>query len=117
MFVMTESGALPLMPVLPVKAKNRISTNRKQRYRDILYYRQKKRCYYCACRIGRNSYGCQAESRLDHKIPFSRGGDNGLGNLVLACKKCDIRKGDRTSEEYFRAKMKQNNLQTRDTLA
>lgn len=36
---------------------------------------------------------------IDHVVPRSRGGRNSLVNLVVACKQCGSRKGDRTPEE------------------
>lgn len=38
----------------------------------------------------------------DHVVPRARGGSNDLSNLVLACNKCNQRKGAR-SAEVFRA--------------
>ena len=36
----------------------------------------------------------------DHKIPRSAGGVNQLENYLLACRRCNNRKGDRTYEEF-----------------
>lgn len=46
------------------------------------------RCVYCE-KVIELEYAI-----LDHRIPISRGGSNRLDNLVLACKPCDIEKGD-----------------------
>ena len=43
-------------------------------------------CAYC----GRNLTFTQAT--LDHFLPQSLGGNSGLGNLVIACEKCNKRK-------------------------
>lgn len=53
-------------------------------------------CYYCeqAIPIG--------ESHLEHKRPISRGGTNSRRNLVLSCARCNLRKGKKTHEEFFR---------------
>ncbi len=36
----------------------------------------------------------------DHRIPLSRGGDNGIANIILACHACNGRKGMRTEAEF-----------------
>ena len=36
---------------------------------------------------------------MDHVIPKSRGGKNTWENLVAACKKCNQKKGSRTTKE------------------
>lgn len=48
-------------------------------------------CYYCKKTRGKT---------LDHKVPMSRGGDDSLGNLVLACSRCNELKDDMTEEEF-----------------
>ena len=47
------------------------------------------RCLYCGA--------TPKESRLevDHVIPVARGGTNDIGNLVVACRECNIGKGKR----------------------
>jgi 5-methylcytosine-specific restriction endonuclease McrA len=40
-------------------------------------------CFYC---------GSNQEIQLDHIFPISRGGKHQIGNLVAACKKCNISK-------------------------
>jgi hypothetical protein len=37
---------------------------------------------------------------MDHRIPLSRGGGAGLGNLGLACAVCDNAKGPLLESEY-----------------
>lgn len=37
---------------------------------------------------------------VDHAIPVSRGGPNGLDNLVVCCKFCNKAKGDMNDTEY-----------------
>jgi hypothetical protein len=38
--------------------------------------------------------------RLEHVVPYSRGGPNTIENRVLACERCDIRKANRTPQEW-----------------
>lgn len=53
--------------------------------------------------FGRDDYRCQycpgdAES-IDHVVPRSRGGQHVWENVVAACRRCNVRKGDRTPAE------------------
>jgi 5-methylcytosine-specific restriction endonuclease McrA len=47
-------------------------------------------CQYC---------GIKSDLTLDHVFPKSRGGGDSWENLVTACNKCNVRKGNRTPEE------------------
>lgn len=46
-------------------------------------------CVYC---------GSRRALTIDHLIPLSKGGDNGMDNLACACKSCNSMKRDRTPE-------------------
>jgi len=50
-------------------------------------------CQYCGCQKDRS------ELTLDHVIPRSRGGQSTWDNLVVACRRCNQRKGNRTPQE------------------
>ena len=55
----------------------------------------------------RDQYACQYTGEeypkhlltIDHVIPRSRGGMTTWGNVVAACRKCNIKKGNRTPSE------------------
>ncbi len=55
--------------------------------------------------LHRDSHACQYcgysgdELTLDHVIPRSRGGPDSWENLVSACVRCNVKKGNRTPEE------------------
>lgn len=55
--------------------------------------------------LRRDSYTCQYCNRrgerltVDHVIPRSRGGDTAWTNVVAACLRCNLRKGNRLLEE------------------
>jgi 5-methylcytosine-specific restriction endonuclease McrA len=55
--------------------------------------------------LHRDSYSCQYctytgdELTLDHIIPRSRGGGDSWENIVAACVRCNVRKGNRTPKE------------------
>ena len=53
------------------------------------------RCAYC---------GLEAPLDADHRIPLSRGGSNFIGNIVPACRPCNLRKHMLT-EAQFRARL------------
>lgn len=55
--------------------------------RRNLLRRDEARCQYCGRRPG------QAELSIDHVVPRSRGGETSWENCVLACVRCNRRKG------------------------
>lgn len=62
--------------------------------RQNLLLRDRFTCQYCG-KILKNP----KERTIDHVIPKSRGGKTIWSNVVLCCKKCNLKKGDRTPEE------------------
>lgn len=58
-----------------------------------LYRREEGRCAYCGRQIS------LMKSTIDHILPKSKGGDNSWTNLVLACRRCNLRKGNRMLKE------------------
>ena len=65
---------------------------------EKLKEKQKGRCYYCGKKLNMIDTG---EHHVDHKTPVSRGGNNNIDNLVLACKQCNKEKYNKTEEEYW----------------
>lgn len=49
-------------------------------------------CAYCKIALPSNFH-------VDHVVPLSRGGGNGLGNICLACPRCNFRKGAKLISE------------------
>ncbi len=62
--------------------------------RANLLVRDNYTCQYCGKSV-RNP----KDRTIDHVIPRSRGGKTVWENVVLCCRKCNLRKGDRTPEE------------------
>ncbi|MDY7101377.1 MAG: HNH endonuclease [Actinomycetota bacterium] len=57
--------------------------------RRAVFHRDDHRCQYC---------GRAAES-IDHVVPRSRGGQHEWENVVAACRRCNLAKGDRLLTE------------------
>lgn len=62
------------------------------RHRTMIEKRDGLACAFCGAR--------GKELVLQHLIPTIRGGGDEPENLVLACKRCNVRKGDRTPDEF-----------------
>lgn len=58
--------------------------------RPNLFRRDRGECQYC---------GSQKQLTIDHVIPKSKGGKTSWSNLVTACNRCNILKGDKTPEQ------------------
>ena len=55
---------------------------------------QRYRCMYCGVRLTTDNL------QIDHMDPVSRGGSNDDVNLQALCRRCNIRKGNHTDEEF-----------------
>jgi 5-methylcytosine-specific restriction endonuclease McrA len=60
--------------------------------REYLLDKWGRTCAYC----GRKNVPLEVE----HIVPKSRGGTNRVSNLTISCRKCDLKKGDKTAEEF-----------------
>ncbi|MEI6232471.1 MAG: HNH endonuclease [Planctomycetota bacterium] len=61
--------------------------------RRNIFERDENSCQYCARKMDRT------DLTLDHVVPRSRGGTSTWTNIVLACVKCNMKKGDRLLTE------------------
>lgn len=61
--------------------------------RRNIFLRDRNQCQYCGARPPRE------EMTIDHVVPRSRGGKTVWENVVLACSKCNVRKGNRLLSE------------------
>lgn len=55
------------------------------------------KCYNC---------GSNENQSIDHRIPISRNGEHGIGNLMTLCRSCNASKKDKTIMEWKISKMK-----------
>jgi len=77
--------------VIGAKIKNIKKTQRPSK--KLLYHRDNGKCQYCEKKLK------ICEATIDHVTPKSRGGQDTWQNLVIACTKCNQRKGDRRPSE------------------
>ncbi|MDH3297037.1 MAG: HNH endonuclease [Gemmatimonadota bacterium] len=70
---------------------------RRQVTNTFLFARDGYSCQYCGKH--RSDLGYRESLTRDHVVPLSRGGDNSWLNVVTACSKCNLRKGNRTPSE------------------
>lgn len=64
--------------------------------RAIIAERDGWTCCYCSAPLTPDGQGERAPT-IEHRLPRSRGGTNGLENLALACWKCNNDRGDGTT--------------------
>ena len=61
--------------------------------REYLLEKFGRKCAYC----GKENI---PDLEVEHIIPKTRGGSNRVSNLTIACKKCNLKKGNQTAEEF-----------------
>ena len=66
----------------------------RQHRKRVLIHRHGRDCAYCGCTIKHKNI------TVDHVVPRSRGGSDELGNLRIACPKCNQMKADRTPQQW-----------------
>jgi len=70
---------------------------RRQVTNTFLFARDSYCCQYCGRH--RRELGYRESLTRDHILPISRGGDNTWLNVVTACSRCNLRKGNQTPDE------------------
>lgn len=70
---------------------------RRQVTNTFLFARDEYTCQYCGRH--RSNLGYRESLTRDHVVPKSRGGGNGWTNVVAACSRCNLEKGDRLPRE------------------
>lgn len=94
-FKINSAGGKAYSVPAVVKSRDYIKTRKSlvRFSRTNIYLRDKYVCQYCGKPFGPKSL------TFDHIIPKSRGGETTWNNIVTACKKCNVRKKDKTPEE------------------
>lgn len=60
-----------------------------------------KMCHYCDKALPRPGTKGGRRTQLDHKSSKSKGGTHDLSNLLVCCRPCNLRKGNKTYEDYL----------------
>jgi 5-methylcytosine-specific restriction endonuclease McrA len=68
--------------------------------RNLLWEKSQK-CAFCNARLCNQHPDAQNYATLDHLIPKSLGGCDGLPNLALSCSRCNKTKADRTVLQFL----------------
>ncbi len=90
-FLRTPSSRVPVPSVIRITRMIRRPPGRLSPSRRNVLKRDGYTCQYCGLK--------SAHLTIDHVLPRSRGGRDTWENLVAACHKCNVRKGDRTPSE------------------
>ena len=92
-YINTPSMRLRLPEVIVLTAFNRFVKREVRLSRKNIFERDQCTCQYCAKKFSKSDF------TIDHVMPRSRGGRDTWENLVLACVRCNIKKGNRTPLE------------------
>lgn len=63
------------------------------------FERQKRRCYYCGCEMIKEPFKPNSAT-VDHVVPLDQKGRNSPDNLVIACRDCNSRKGNKRPDQW-----------------
>jgi len=60
--------------------------------------------------LGNECFFCNEKGNLsiDHDIPLSRGGGDGIDNILPACRSCNSKKNNKTASEYIEFLFREN---------
>ena len=78
---------------------------RRKEIRKLLAERDGRECHYCGTKLGLGK-SARRRTNIDHIVPQSQGGSDDLDNLLLSCRTCNTRKGDKPYEKYIREELK-----------
>jgi 5-methylcytosine-specific restriction endonuclease McrA len=76
--------------------------------REYLLEKFERKCVYCTPKASKTEGQPEVDKplkrvklQIEHVIPKARGGTNAVTNLVLACQKCNQKKGTKTIDEFL----------------
>lgn len=81
------------------EARRRSAMNADPELRRALRARDGDNCRYCGTTVNWRDRRGPNGGTYDHVHPMSKGGDESLSNLVVCCRQCNLRKGDRTLDQ------------------
>lgn len=58
-----------------------------------IWERDSKQCHWCGAATILTRHSIPNQATMDHVLPSSKGGSNDEGNLVLACLRCNNKRG------------------------
>jgi hypothetical protein len=90
--IQTTSGIYHLPNSITLLNYVRIPFKKVSLTRKNIFFRENYTCQYCGERNIK-------KMTLDHVVPRSRNGGNTWENLVTCCRRCNVKKRDRTPEE------------------
>ena len=98
LWIGTATGQMPLPIVVRfitgiIAAKLRSTTRPPKPTKKMLWKRDEGKCQYCEKKVSLST------ATIDHVIPRSRGGKETWKNLVIACSKCNCKKGSSLTSE------------------
>lgn len=64
--------------------------------KEYLLLKHKHKCAYCSAE--------NTPLEIEHVVPKSKGGSNSATNLVIACRTCNIKKSNKSVEEFLKGK-------------
>ncbi|MBN1621843.1 MAG: HNH endonuclease [Endomicrobiales bacterium] len=92
-FVRTPTFKIAIPEVIALKFYDRLPTTDVKFTRRNLYEYYGHKCCYCGKKFP------TSELNLDHVVPRSRGGKTCWTNIVTACIRCNLKKGNKTPTE------------------
>lgn len=95
-YIRTPSISIRVPEVVLLRGFNGFFRQEVRFSRRNIFERDRNRCQYCGKRFAKS------DLTIDHVIPRSKGGRDTWENLVLACVKCNVQKGNRTPREAGR---------------
>jgi len=94
MFIKSVSKDIPVPEVIVLTSYNGMRVKQDTAFsRSKLLRRDEHTCQYCGEKLA------GPELTIDHVLPRSRGGKTDWLNCVIACYRCNTKKGDKTPEE------------------
>ena len=98
LWIGTASGKIPLPLVVRfvtgiIAARLRTIKRAHKPSKKMLWKRDEGKCQYCSVKVSLSN------ATIDHVIPRSRGGKETWKNLVIACSKCNSKKGNNLTHE------------------